>query len=70
MNKKPETVRVQAIPMAAKQIEALTSPSVWVELFVSSRLGPESVSHETEREHDVERTVVESVISSFGDRGQ
>jgi hypothetical protein len=51
MSKKPQTGRVRALILTPRQIEALTSPSVKVEMFVSSRLGPESVSYETKTEH-------------------
>lgn len=38
------------VAMTSKQIEALTAPSVKVELFVSSRLGDVSCETEQERE--------------------
>jgi hypothetical protein len=49
------------------QIDALTSPAVKVELFVSSRLGPD-VSRETKREHEVEHSVVARAAADLGDR--
>jgi hypothetical protein len=67
MSKKPQATRIRAIPITRRQIEALTSPSVKVEMFVSSRLGPD-VSCETDQEHDIEREIVASAIADLGDR--
>ncbi len=82
MSKKPKTGRLFRMPaagaqlvgescsdfvMTPKQIAALTSSSVKVEMFVSSRLGPDVVSHETEQEHDIERRAVASAIADLGD---
>jgi hypothetical protein len=82
MSKKPQTGRVFKMPagsaylagescsdfaMTPKQIAALTAPGVKVEMFVSSRLGPESVSHETEQEHDAERKIIQRVAAALGD---
>ncbi|MDB5550824.1 MAG: hypothetical protein JWL86_808 [Rhizobium sp.] len=54
MTNKPETWHVRALILTPKQIEALTSPAVKVEMFVSSRLGAESLSDDIERDSVVE----------------
>jgi hypothetical protein len=68
MSKKPQTGRVHAIPMTPRQIEALISPSVKVEMFISSRLGAESVSHETKAEHRDELQRVADAVASLEGR--